>query len=312
MSLPDSGLRRPDAEAPAPIWRFQVRWPWLDYRAHSRNLCQVLRFAPMSTRSGLALQAIQDSLVWRGFRVWQRNRDAFRRAWRVELGGIAIEPFVMLVAVGFGLGLYVQEIDGVGYAQFLAPGVVASYTMFHATFDSTYGAYLRMDTHHIYDAMLFTPMSPRDIVAGEVMWGATRGMLSAVAVLAAAMAFGLIHSPWALLAIPAAYLIGLMFASIAMILTASATTIGAMNNFFTLFVLPMFYVSGVFFPLDRLPETVQAVSWALPLTPAVALTRSLATGEISWLALAWTGELLAFTLVSFSLAALLMRRRLIK
>jgi lipooligosaccharide transport system permease protein len=260
----------------------------------------------------LLAQGLQDTLLWRGFRVWQRNRDAFRRAWRVEVGGIAIEPFVMLMAVGFGLGVYIQEIDGVGYAQFLAPGVVASYAMFHATFDNTYGAYLRMDTHHIYDAMLFTPLSPQDIVAGEVMWGATRGALSALAVLVAASAFGLITSPWAVLVVPAAYLIGLMFASIAMILTATATTIGAMNNFFTLFLLPMFYVSGVFFPLHQLPGPVQAVSWGLPLTPAVALTRSLATGDLSWWALVWAGELLAFALVSFCLAALLMRRRLIK
>ena len=260
----------------------------------------------------MLVSGLQDTLLWRGFRVWQRNRDAFRRAWRVELGGIAIEPFVMLVAVGFGLGVYIREIDGVGYAQFLAPGVVASYAMFHATFDNTYGAYLRMDTHHIYDAMLFTPLSPQDIVAGEVMWGATRGALSALAVLVAASAFGLITSPWAVLVVPAAYLIGLMFASIAMILTATATTIGAMNNFFTLFLLPMFYVSGVFFPLHQLPGPVQGASWALPLTPAVALTRSLATGEPSWWSLAWAGELLAFALVAFCLAALLMRRRLIK
>ncbi|MGH2543278.1 MAG: hypothetical protein ACRDIB_10785, partial [Ardenticatenaceae bacterium] len=102
-------------------------------------------------------QSMQGTFLWRGFRVWQRNRDAFVRSWKVEVGGIFIEPFIMLVAVGFGLGAFISDIgDGATYAAFLAPGVMASYSMFHATFDSTFGAYLRMETHNVYEAMLFT------------------------------------------------------------------------------------------------------------------------------------------------------------
>ena len=161
--------------------------------------------------------------------------------------------------------------------------------------------------------MLFTPMEPGDIVMGEVMWGATRAALSAAAVLIAAAAFGLISSPLALLAIPVAYLIGVAFASMAMILTATATTIGAMNNFFTLFLLPMFYVSGVFFPLRQA---------AGPHSPARGvgaaadarrrLTRGLAFGELAPWMLLWTAELAAFAAVSLYIASRLMRRRLVK
>lgn len=259
-----------------------------------------------------AVPALRNSVLWGGIRVWQRNRDAFLRSWRVEVGGIAVEPFIMLIALGFGLGSYIQDVDGMTYASFLAPGVVASYAMWHATFDSTYGAYLRMETHHVYEAVLFTPLGPEDIVMGEVLWSATRGALSAAFVLLVAVLFGLVDSPLAILALPAAYLIGLMFASIAMVMTATATTIGAMNNFYTLFILPMFWVGGVFFPLDRLPEAVQAASWALPLTPAVALARGLMSGELSWWMLAWTAELMAFGLVFLFVASYFMRRRLIK
>ena len=95
---------------------------------------------------------VQSSVVWGGIRVWQRNRDAFLRAWKVEIGGIAIEPVIMFVAIGFGLGAYIQDIGELSYAEFLAPGVIASYAMFHATCDSAWGAYLRMETHHIYEA----------------------------------------------------------------------------------------------------------------------------------------------------------------
>ena len=259
----------------------------------------------------LGVASFQQSVLWGGFRVWQRDRDAFFRSWKVEVGGIAIEPFIMLVALGYGLGSYIEDFNGLSYAAFLAPGVVASYAMWHSTFDSTYGAYLRMESHHIYEAMLFTPLGPADIVMGEVLWSATRGLFSAACVLAVAAGLGLVSSAWALLALPAALLIGVMFGSIAMMLTATVKTIGQINNFFTLFILPMFWVAGVFFPADRLPEVVQRASWVLPLTPAVALVRGLTTGELSWWMLAWTGELLAFALVALFLSCRLMRRRLI-
>ena len=256
---------------------------------------------------------VQRTPVWGGFRVWQRNRDAFRRAWRFEVGGIVVEPFVLLVGVGFGLGAYISNIgEGISYPHFLAPGVIASYAMFHATFDAAYGAYMRMETHNIYESMLFTPLGPEDIVMGEVMWGATRALMSAVAVLFVATLFGLVGSPWALLALPAAYLIGMTFSAISMVMTATASTIGSINNFLTLFILPMFWVSGVFFPLDRLPEVVQNAAWALPLTAAATLVRGLFAGELTPWMLLWVAELFAFLLAGLWLASRQMRKRLIK
>ncbi|MCH8226150.1 MAG: ABC transporter permease [Chloroflexi bacterium] len=261
--------------------------------------------------SGLAVM-LRSSVLWGGYHVWQRNRDAFLRGWKVEVGGVIIEPFILLVAMGFGLGAYIEDIGDMSYAEFLAPGLVASYAMFHATFDSTYGAYLRMESHHIYEAMLYTPISPADIVVGEVMWSATRAVVSSTAILLVATSFGLVSSPLAILAIPCAYLIGVTIAALAMILTSTATSIGAMNNFYTLFVLPMFYVSGVFFPLDRLPIGVQIFSWALPLTPGASLMRGLVTGDTTWFMVLWALELVAVAAVALWLASMLMTRRLIK
>ena len=256
--------------------------------------------------------AVQSSIIWGGWRVWQRNRDAFLRGWRVEVGGIAVEPFIVLVAIGFGLGNYVETFGDLTYAEFVAPGIIASYAVFHATFDSTYGAYLRMETHHVYDAILFTPLGPEDIVFGEVVWSASRSVITGLAVLFVAVIFGLVGSPLAVLAIPAAFLIGFTIASIAMVMTATATTIGAMNNFFTLFITPMLFLSGAFFPLERLPDAVEMAAWALPLTPSVALVRGLVTGEPSWMMLLWVLELLAMSGAALWLASVLMRRRLIK
>jgi lipooligosaccharide transport system permease protein len=261
----------------------------------------------------MALQrSMHGTVLWGAFRVWQRNRDAFKRAWKVEIGGIAVEPVIMLIAIGFGLGAYIPDIGDQSYAEFLAPGVIASYAMFHATFDSAWGAYLRMESHHVYEAILFTPLGPEDIVLGEVLWSATRGLLAGTAVLIVATAFGLVESPLAVLSLPSAFLIGFAIASIAMVLTATATTIGAMTNFFTLFILPMFYISGVFFPLERLPDVVQVFSWALPLTPAAALVRGFVVGDPSWTMLLWTAELFAMGIVALKVASVFMRRRLMK
>ena len=149
-------------------------------------------------------------------------------------------------------------------------------------------------------------------MVGEVLWGATRGLMSAIAVLAVAAIFGLVSSPWAILALPVAYLIGMTFGAISMVMTATASTIGSINNFLTLFILPMFWVSGVFFPLDRLPEVVQNAAWALPLTASAALIRGLFAGELTPWMLAWVAELLAFLVVGLWLASRQMRRRLIK
>ena len=263
----------------------------------------------MATMTGMLYR----TPVWGGFRVWQRNRDAFMRGWRFEIGGIFVEPFVLLIGVGFGLGSYISNLgEGISYPHFLAPGVLAAYAMFHATYDATYGAYMRMETHHIYESILFTPLGPEDIVMGEVMWGATRSLASGFAILLVATIFGLLGSPWAILALPVAYLIGMTFAATAMVMTATVSTIGAMNNFFMLFILPMFWVSGVFFPLDRLPEIVQKAAWILPLTPAAALVRGLVSGELSPWMLLWTAELLAFLLVALWFASRQMRKRLIK
>ena len=263
--------------------------------------------------TSLAGSIYRDNIAWRGWKIWRGNRDALVRGWKVEVGGIAVEPFIVLVAIGFGLGAYVeQDFNGLSYAEFVAPGILASYAMWHATFDSTFGAYLRMETHNVYEAVLFTPLEPEDIVFGEVLSAASRSILTGVAVLVAAWVFGLVHSPYALLAIPAAFLTGIAFGATSMILTATVTTIGAMNNYFTLVLTPVFFFSGVFYPLDRLPETVQQFSWLIPLTPATALIRGFVTGQLKWAMLLWILGLVVYSLVTLRIASFFMRRRLVQ
>jgi len=247
---------------------------------------------------------------WRFIRVWQRNRDVFFRLWHSEAPGFVLEPIIILVAMGLGLGAYVGLVDGQKYIEFIAPGVIASYAMFSASFECTYGSYVRMEYQRTYDAIIATPLSVEDVTAGEIFWGATRSFMTGTVILVIAVAFQLVHSPWALVIPVLAFLEGIMFASIAILFTSIVPAIYSFNYYFTLFITPMFFFSGVFFPLSSFPPIVQTLSWIAPLTPVVHLTRALTNGEFHPGLLGALAIIIAVTAVFFSVSLVTMRRRL--
>ena len=247
---------------------------------------------------------------WRFIRVWQRNRDVFFRLWHSEAPGFVAEPIIILLAMGLGLGAYVGMVDGQKYIEFIAPGIIASYAMFSASFECTYGSFVRMEYQKTYDAIIATPLSVEDVITGEIFWGATRSLMTGTVILVIAAAFQLVFSPWAALIPILAFLEGIMFASIAMLFTSIVPAIYSFNYFFTLFITPMFFFSGVFFPLSSFPEIVQNLSWVAPLTPVVRLTRALVSGEIQ-LNLLWVLALIiVLSALFFSISLATMRRRL--
>jgi lipooligosaccharide transport system permease protein len=249
---------------------------------------------------------------YRSYRVWQRNRDVFFKLWRSEVPGFFAEPVLVLLAMGVGLGAYVALEDGARYIEFIAPGIIAAYAMFSASFECTYGSFIRMEYQKTYDAIITTPLNIEDVVAGEIFWGATRALLTSLVVLIVIAAFGLVSSPWALLALPIGLLAGLMFASIALFFTSVAPAVYSFNYYFTLFITPMFFFSGVFFPLDEFPQIVQDLSWIAPLTSVTNLTRAVVTGDpgsAEWWGLA---IMVGFIIVFFPLALYRMKRRLLK
>ncbi|MFC1912706.1 ABC transporter permease [Chloroflexota bacterium] len=247
---------------------------------------------------------------WRFIRVWQRNRDVFFRLWRSEAPGAIAEPIVILLAMGIGLGAYVGLIDGQQYIAFIAPGIIASYSLFSASYECTYGSFIRMEFQRTYDAIIATPLSIEDVIAGEIFWGATRAMMTGTIILIIASAFQLVHSPWALLIPAVIFLAGIMFSAIAISFTSIAPAISSFNYYFTLFITPMFFFSGVFFPLSSLPQIVQTLSWLAPLTPVVHLTRALLNGEFRPELLWALVYIAAVAAVFFAISLVTMRRRL--
>jgi lipooligosaccharide transport system permease protein len=246
----------------------------------------------------------------RFIRVWQRNSDVFFRLWYSELPAFVAEPIIILLAMGLGLGAYVGLVDGQKYIEFVAPGIIASYAMFSATFECTYGTYVRMEYQKTFDAIIATPLTVEDVTAGEIFWGATRSAMTGIVILAIAAAFQLVHSPWAVLVPALSFLEGMMFSAIAVVFTSIVPSIYSFNYFVSLFVTPMFFFSGVFFPLSSFPQAVQTLSWIAPLTPVVRLNRGLINGEFQ-LDLLWSlAIIIALTALFFLISLVTMKRRL--
>lgn len=250
------------------------------------------------------------SLSWRFIRLWQRNRDVFLRLWRSEAPGFVAEPIIVLLAFGVGLGTYVGLVDGQTYIEFVAPGIVTAYAMFSAIFECTYGSFVRMELQNTFDAILATPLNAEDIIAGEIFWGATRAVLTGSAILAIAAVFQLVHSWWALLIPAIIFLEGIMFGAMALTFTAFAPAINTFNYFYTLFINPMFFVAGVFFPLTSFPEILQKLSWIAPLTAVVSLTRAVFQGEFHAGLLLNLAYILVLSAVFFTVSLVAMKRRL--
>ncbi|MDF1536170.1 MAG: ABC transporter permease [bacterium] len=251
-------------------------------------------------------------LTWRVVTVWYRDAKVWSTFYKASLIGNLGEPLLYLVAMGWGLGRMVGTVDGVPYIQFLAPGLVCSAAMYSATFECTFGAFTRMTRQKTYDAIMATPVALDEIVAGEVLWGATKGFLSGGSMLLVMALFGLVHSPWAVLALGLSFLIGLLFAALSMIVTAKSPSYDFFSYYFTLAIAPMFLFSGIFFPIGNLPHWARTVSWFLPLSHGVDASRSLFSGRVGW---ELTGELAwlaVFSLVAFSFAVRGVRKRLVQ
>jgi lipooligosaccharide transport system permease protein len=245
--------------------------------------------------------------------VWRRNYDVFMKTYRVNFIPPIIEPILYLLAIGFGLGLLInEEIDGHSYPEFLAPALIAIAIMTASFFECTYASFVRMYYQRTFDAIISTPLNVDEVITGEILWGATRSTISATIMLAVVTVFGLASYPFSLLIVPFSFLGGLLFGALAMCFTAVTPRIDSLNYPTSLFITPMFLVSGTFFPLTSLPLGVQQFAYAaVPLVHVVDITRAMTWGSLTadlLLSLVWIGVV---TFVFFIIAVNLMRRRLI-
>jgi lipooligosaccharide transport system permease protein len=249
--------------------------------------------------------------IKRAFRVWQRHLTVYTKLYKSSIALNFVEPILYLAALGLGLGAYVKEIDGVPYIKFIAPGIIGSSAMFAAIYECTYGTYVRMTYQKTFDAILATPVNIDDLVAGELMWGATKSLLYGTIIIIVISLFGLVDSPLIVFAIPVLFISGLIFAEISVLFVAIIPGIDFFNYFYTLLMTPMFLFSGIFFPLDNLPPLAAKIAFFTPLYHLVNICRALAWGQ--FIVSVW--DIVWLTVVALLLAPYpfrLMRRRIMK
>jgi lipooligosaccharide transport system permease protein len=243
--------------------------------------------------------------------VFLRNARVFSKLWRGALLPTFADPFLYLLALGFGLGTYVASINGIPYKEFIAPGLIASAAMWSSAFETTYNVYFRMNELRLYDNVLSTPVEVQDLVAGDLAWSASRATVYGVVVLVVVAIFGLISSPWAILIPFFVVLGGLCFSVIGYTFTALIPKIDLYSYFFTLGITPMFLFSGIFFPFNELPGWVEVVAWFSPLYHLVEITRGLATGPEFWSLVGNSAWLLVVSALLFTIPVRALRRKLV-
>jgi len=214
--------------------------------------------------------------------------------------------------MGWGLGSFVGEINGLSYIQFIAPGMIASSAMWSSSSECTYDSYVRLHYQKTYHAIVATPVQIDEVVVGDMLTGVFKSVLYGSVILLVITLLGLVPSLWALAVPLVLVLCGFVFAELGMVWTGLVPGIDSFSYFFTILITPMFLFSGVFFPLEALPETVRILAWFLPLYHIVILLRSLVLGVVTPALLLHAAWLIVFIVALFPLPLYLMRRRMVK
>ena len=265
----------------------------------------------MTTNNTSIWSAPRISLRW--VPVFRRNFLVWRKLAIPSLVGNVAEPLITLVAFGYGLGMLIGNVSlngtAIPYILFLASGSVCTSAMNAASFEALYSAFSRMHVQRTWDGIMNAPVRLDDVVFAEMLWAAFKSLFTSVVILAVMLALNISHSPMLLLALPLLGLVGVMFSCIALIFNALAKGYDFFTYYFTLFLTPTMFLSGVFFPRDQLPTVMRVVSDWLPLTAAVELIRPLFLGQ--WPAQGWLhlGVLVAYAVAGFWVALALTRKR---
>lgn len=218
-------------------------------------------------------------------RVFEHRWLQYRRTFRASIFSSFLSPVLFLTAMGLGLGSYVSgsavdDIGGVSYLVFLAPGLLAASAMQSAAFEATFPIMGGLVWNRTFRAMFATPISARDIALGNLVWIGARLTLIATVFTVVMILFGAVDSPLVVLAIPAAVLTGMAFAAPIAAFSATQKTVNKFNAVFRFGITPLFLFSGTFFPVESLPEVLRPLAWLTPLYHGADLTRALSLGTV--------------------------------
>ena len=250
-------------------------------------------------------------LVRRLYSVWFRHFRVYVRY--LISNGLPpfLEPLFFLAGIGLGLGSKLAPVDSIPYITFLAGGILAPPAMFTAAFECTYGTYIRMNIDRVYDGMLGAAITERDLILGEIFFAGTKGLFFSASVMLVIAPFGLLSWPVVLLAPPAGLVTGIMFGAMSMVITSLVKTMNHFNIYITGFLTPMFFFSGLVFPLTNLPEKIRWVAEVFPLTHCVRVIRSCSLGIVRDKLILSILYMVVFSVLFSMLAVRQLRKKLI-
>ncbi len=219
-------------------------------------------------------KAYPPSFFQRIYSVWYRHILVYVK--NLFSNGIPpfLEPLLFLLGVGLGLGSFVGEINGIPYITFLAAGIIAPPAMFTAAYECTFGTFIRLEFDKVYDGMIAASITVKDLFIGEILFAGTKGLFFSFAVLSVLSIFGLIESPMAFFTVFVGFFTGIMFAVLSLLVTSFVNNINHFNFYFTGFITPSFFLSGIVFPLNTLPKYVEMFAQIFPLVHSVNLMRA--------------------------------------
>lgn len=214
------------------------------------------------------------TLLNRIISVWYRHMRVYRANFFSNSFPPFFEPLIFLFGLGIGIGGYIQNMGAMNYILFLASGLIVTSSMYTASFECTFGTFIRLEFDEVYDGMLGAPISANDLIIGEIFFAGTKGFFFSFAVLIVIWITGIISYPLSVLAPIVGFICGLMFGTLSMLVTSFVKNINHFNFYFTGLLTPMFFFSGVVFPIENLPKSLVFIAEIIPLTHVVRMARA--------------------------------------
>jgi lipooligosaccharide transport system permease protein len=204
--------------------------------------------------------------------VWLRNFLFFRKTFLVSLFWTVFEPLMYLAAFGYGFGRYIPPIEGLSFLDFYFPGLLCSTAMMVSYFESTYPNYTKLTYQKTFATMLLTPLTHRQILLGEVLWAASKGVLGVIGVMVVSSIFGLFNLKLFFI-LPIVFTLSLVFAAFGLIIVSIARNYDSFIFSTSGFIIPLSLISGTYFSLKDMPQLIQWLAYLFPLSHAVQLVR---------------------------------------
>ncbi|PIS11512.1 MAG: ABC transporter permease [Bdellovibrio sp. CG10_big_fil_rev_8_21_14_0_10_47_8] len=214
--------------------------------------------------------------------VWGRNFLVFRKSWIVNLFWMVVEPTFVLFSIGYGVGAFISSIQGVAYVDFFFPALLCLTAMMVAFFETAYGSYSKLNFQKIYQAMILSPLEPKEIIFGEILWGGSKGFLSALGVTLVATVFGHTDNLLIIPALLVVFICAILFSSLGLLVVSFIKSHDQISVPTSGFIVPMSFICGTYFPLEQMPVALKYLVYLLPLTHAVGAVRGILLGGMPW------------------------------